>query len=290
MARLSYNSQKETPSIQITGIDSLKQLFNKTQEFGFDLILVKGERDYIVKHVHDDYLDCVVKGQDEKIPYNYLTDRWGDIFYFLAKKEKEEVFISFDFTDDEKERYPKEDSPEGLAMDDFADIVSPDEQELYESKSKKAMNIKQFIAEEIKKLHKKTLLEQKKSEIIKKINLLENDDTENNSTDSLERWKELMEKNDLQYFKEFQQKTKLELEQIRENWKALRRNALQRLNQKLQDSGKKGKLFNIDVSDDELYDYLNSDDAALFFKYSRILDFAHGYKPKNMIVFNKNKQ
>jgi len=45
--------------------------------------------------------------------------------------------------------------------------------------------------------------------------------------------------------------------------------------------------MSIDVSDEELYDYLNKDNAELFFKYSRILDFADGYMPKNMILVKK---
>lgn len=105
-----------------------------------------------------------------------------------------------------------------------------------------------------------------------------------NSQDNLDVWRDLMDKYDLRYFSQYRQMSKSDIEQMREEWKVLRRNALSKLNNELNDSGKSGQLLNIDVSDDELYPYVDSKYKSRFFKYSRILDFRDGYKPKNIIV------
>ena len=105
-----------------------------------------------------------------------------------------------------------------------------------------------------------------------------------NSQDNLDVWRDLMDKYDLRYFSQYQQMSKSDIEQMREEWKVMRRNALSKLNKELNDSGKSGQLLNIDVSDDELYPYVDSKYKSRFFKYSRILDFSDGYKPKNIIV------
>lgn len=95
-------------------------------------------------------------------------------------------------------------------------------------------------------------------------------------------WKELMNKYDLIYFTQFQILSNYNLKQIREDWKAMRKFALNKLNKELNDSGKSGKLLSIDVSDEELYPYFNNKNKITFFKYSRILDFDYGYKPTNL--------
>jgi hypothetical protein len=118
---------------------------------------------------------------------------------------------------------------------------------------------------------------------VKRFNQLVN---ENNTT--LDDWRELMNNLDLKLFNEFQTKTKSDLEQMREEWKAMRRFALSKLNKELNDSGKPGQLLNIDVSDEELYPYLDDKSKQfLFFKYSRILDFSDGYKPKDIHIITK---
>lgn len=102
---------------------------------------------------------------------------------------------------------------------------------------------------------------------------------------ALDVWKDLMDKHDLKFFKEFQTKTKSDIEQIREDWKAMRRFALSKLNQDLNNQGKSGQLLSIDVSDENLYPYIDDENKQyLFLKYSRILDFSDGYKPKNFIL------
>jgi hypothetical protein len=102
---------------------------------------------------------------------------------------------------------------------------------------------------------------------------------------TLDVWKDLMDKYDLKFFKEFQTKTKSDLEQMREDWKAMRRYALGKLNQDLNNQGKSGQLLNIDVSDEELYPYIDDKSKQfLFLKYSRILDFSDGYRPKDFLL------
>jgi hypothetical protein len=110
---------------------------------------------------------------------------------------------------------------------------------------------------------------------------------ESENKTSLDIWKELMDKYDLIYYKQFQSLSKSELEQMRENWKAMRRFSLSKLNKELNDSGKNGQLLNIDVSDEELYPYLDDKNKTTFFKYSRILDFSDGYKPKDFVIIKK---
>lgn len=120
-----------------------------------------------------------------------------------------------------------------------------------------------------------------------------------NEHNELEIWKKMMYEYDLKYFTEYQRLSESDLEQIREDWKAMRRYALYRLNQDLDKIGKNGQLLNVDVEDSELYPYLdnkvikfsgNKENLTLkqlFFKYSRILDFKDGYKPKNLILITK---
>jgi hypothetical protein len=102
-------------------------------------------------------------------------------------------------------------------------------------------------------------------------------------------WNEMMDEYDLAFYAEFQKTSKSNLEQMREEWKAMRRYALGKLNQDLNEQGKAGQLLNIDVSDDQLCPYVDDKSKQfLFFKYSRILDFNDGYKPKNIIICKKS--
>lgn len=105
--------------------------------------------------------------------------------------------------------------------------------------------------------------------------------------DTLSKWAELMDINDLQCFHKYQRTSKADLEQMREEWKAMRRFALGKLNEELNKSGKEGQLLNIDVSDDQLYPYLDDYHKKMFFTYSRILDFSDGYIPKGLKLITK---
>lgn len=60
----------------------------------------------------------------------------------------------------------------------------------------------------------------------------------------------------------------------------MRHEALKKLNSELNSKDVSGQLMNIDVSDDSLYLYISQENKPIFFKYSRILDFADGYKPR----------
>jgi hypothetical protein len=104
---------------------------------------------------------------------------------------------------------------------------------------------------------------------------------------TLEKWTELMDKHDLHCFKRFQNLSNANLEQIREDWKAMRRFALNKLNEELNNSGKAGQLLSIDVSDDALYPYLSEENKNTFFIYSRILDFEFGFIPRGLIIIKK---
>ena len=111
---------------------------------------------------------------------------------------------------------------------------------------------------------------------------------ESENKNTLDAWKDLMERYDLKLFKEFQTKAKSDLEQMREDWKAMRSYALRKLNQDLNNQGKSGQLLNIDVSDEQLYPYIDDNSKQfLFFKYSRILDFSDGYRPKGFFLIKK---
>lgn len=111
---------------------------------------------------------------------------------------------------------------------------------------------------------------------------------ESENKNTLDVWKDLMDKYDLKFFKEFQTKTKSDLEQMREDWKVMRRYALGKLNQDLNNQGKSGQLLNIDVSDEQLYPYIDDKSKQfLFLKYSRILDFSDGYRPKDFVLIKK---
>lgn len=111
-----------------------------------------------------------------------------------------------------------------------------------------------------------------------------------NENAAFEKWKELMNIHDLKLFQEYQTLSKSDLEQMRKDYKVMRNIALEKLNNKY--SGNYGTFMHMDVSDDELFPYLkdlNKDGFTqfTFFKYSRILDFAGGYKPKDIHIITK---
>lgn len=108
-----------------------------------------------------------------------------------------------------------------------------------------------------------------------------------NNKSTLDLWKKLEDKHDLRCFNRFCTLSTVELEQVREAWKEMRRFALYKLNKELNNSGKSGQLLSIDVSDDALYPYVNEIDRYNFFTYSRILDFDFGFIPKGLIVIKK---
>jgi hypothetical protein len=106
---------------------------------------------------------------------------------------------------------------------------------------------------------------------------------------NLDYWEKLRDKFDLKLFDEYQTRTKSEIEQIRENWKIIRRIALNKLNQEFHNQDKIGQIYNIDISDKELYLNVDNKNQFLFFKYSRILDFNDGYIPEDFILMKIKK-
>jgi len=89
-------------------------------------------------------------------------------------------------------------------------------------------------------------------------------------------------KNDGKYYKEYLKLNKDEISKMRDDYKKLRLEALKNLNDDLENKGHTGKIMSIDAADVELFPHLKGEKLQAFKKYSRILDFADGYKPKNM--------
>lgn len=129
----SINESKDSMFI---GLQKLKGILNHPEveymEFGY------GTKEERVKAILEDGV-LLEKGMpglthNNIFPYNYLMDKWGQIWYFAAKIKGNmgtEV-VDFDFSDEEKARIQHEETPEELAQGDFAAIASEDERELYE--------------------------------------------------------------------------------------------------------------------------------------------------------------
>ena len=86
-------------------------------------------------------------------------------------------------------------------------------------------------------------------------------------------------KKDKEFHKEFRLLTSMDKSNIRKVWSELRRKAVKLLNDDLHGSGHEGSIMGMDVSDDEIWKYLEGEEKELFNKYSRFLDFIGGYKP-----------
>ena len=105
----------------------------------------------------------------------------------------------------------------------------------------------------------------------------------NESTSSLDAWEKLMDKYDVSVYREFQKLSESDLAEIRNKWETLKKNAWNKLNKNLRDKGISGGISANEVSNDELYPYLDDTNKLIFFKYSRMLDFEDGFKPKKSI-------
>lgn len=103
--------------------------------------------------------------------------------------------------------------------------------------------------------------------------------TENVDKSQLDIWNDLLDKYDLIYYKQFMEMSKSDLEQIQEEYNVIRINALNKLNKE----NNVNKL-NIDVSDEELYKYVDIKYKTIFLKYSRIIFFNNGNKPDGFVL------
>jgi hypothetical protein len=104
----------------------------------------------------------------------------------------------------------------------------------------------------------------------------------------MKTYTELVDEYDLTFFTVFQKMTASDFNQMKADWLSMRRTALSKLNSQLNEQGKPGQLLNMDVSDEELCPYLlNPKQQFLFTKYSRILDFNVGFRPKNFVLIKK---
>ena len=102
-------------------------------------------------------------------------------------------------------------------------------------------------------------------------------------------WEDMQEDLDFKYWAAFRKMSKAGIEQMREDYKVIRRNALRKLNDELNAEGKPGQLLNMDVSDQSLYDYVPKELREKFFKYSRMLDYDMGFVPKNFLTIKEGK-
>lgn len=101
-------------------------------------------------------------------------------------------------------------------------------------------------------------------------------------TSTFDLWKEMMVKYDHRDFTYYQIMPSSEIRKIREFYRAMRIAALKDLNTELNPSGLGGSIGGMDVADHELYPYVNAEKRDKFYIYSRILDFADGYKPTTL--------
>lgn len=86
---------------------------------------------------------------------------------------------------------------------------------------------------------------------------------------------------DNKYYRKFISLTSEEIEQVKQDYKDLKREALKNLNKDLHDKGHTGSLGASDVADTELFDHLDKEKSKKFQEYSRILDFKDGFKKKS---------
>lgn len=86
-------------------------------------------------------------------------------------------------------------------------------------------------------------------------------------------------KNDKDFYSEWIGMKGKDKSKMKEEWKELRRKALRLLNDDLHEKGHQGSIMGIDVSDDELWKYLDGEEKERFNKIARILDFEWGFKP-----------
>jgi hypothetical protein len=81
--------------------------------------------------------DIIGVTHNKFMPYNYLMDEWGPIWYFTAKVngEEEHLEVQFGFSEEDKKKFHQENTPKELAKQDFEDMASDDELELNENSS-----------------------------------------------------------------------------------------------------------------------------------------------------------
>lgn len=99
---------------------------------------------------------------------------------------------------------------------------------------------------------------------------------------------ELYHKNDEKYYKKFLSLSKEKIEDIKKEYKELKRKGIKKLNDDLHAEGHSGSLGSVDLADSEIFYYLDKAESEKFNEYSRILDFVDGYKPRKSKKINEN--
>jgi DNA-binding transcriptional regulator GbsR (MarR family) len=99
---------------------------------------------------------------------------------------------------------------------------------------------------------------------------------------------ELFYKNDDKYYKKFISLSKEKIEDLKKEYRELKRKGIKNLNDELKEEGHEGTITSIDLADSEIFYYLDKAESEKFNEYSRILDFEDGYKPKKSKKMNEN--
>lgn len=82
--------------------------------------------------------------------------------------------------------------------------------------------------------------------------------------DTLDLWKKKMVDKDVEIYREYQHLSTFKIQEIRDMWKKMRHEAIKKLNNELNSNGISGQLFSIDISDDEIYQYIDNESKETF--------------------------
>jgi hypothetical protein len=128
--------------------------------------------------------------------------------------------------------------------------------------------------------------------IKKRKNLLKSDKSDKSINKLNSEIKELKEdlfyQNDDKYYKKFISLSKEKIEDLKKEYRELKKEGIKKLNDELKEEGHEGSITAIDLSDSEIFYYLDKAESEKFNEYARILDFVDGYKPKKSKKVNEN--
>jgi hypothetical protein len=122
--------------------------------------------------------------------------------------------------------------------------------------------------------------------------LLKSDKKDKNINKLNSEIKELKEdlfyQNDDKYYKKFISLSKEKIEDLKKEYRELKKEGIKKLNDELKEEGHEGSITAIDLSDSEIFYYLDKAESEKFNEYSRILDFKGGFKPRKSKKMNEN--
>jgi DNA repair exonuclease SbcCD ATPase subunit len=164
-------SKNKNGELVITGIDSLKLLLANAESYKpFEFDPYDDGQIYKIKNVNENGIEAE---NSKFFPWEkiYFTNDGLMINYKSFKN-----YFYFQLTEEEKQKHPYDNHLEKMA--DLQDKLNDYEDSLMENKNNKDMSIKNFINEEVSKLHKKFVLESKLSEINKELKILKEGEEE----------------------------------------------------------------------------------------------------------------